>query len=58
MLYTKISFLVLEKKILKCFYHMGIAVILFNDAESFEQSVDIPSTEGLMSNLVKIAQVV
>ena len=37
---------------------MGIAAILFNDAEPFEQSVNIPSTEGPMWNLVKIGQVV
>ena len=37
---------------------MGIAAILFNDAKPFEQSVNIPSTEGRMWNLVKIGQVV
>ena len=37
---------------------MGMAAILFNDAEPFEQSVTIPSTEGPMWNLVKIGQVV
>ena len=37
---------------------MGMAAILFNDAEAFEQSVNIPSTEGSMWNLVKIGQVV
>ena len=37
---------------------MGMATILFNDAEPFEQSVNIPSTEGPMWNLVKIGQVV
>ena len=37
---------------------MGMAAILFNDAEPFEQSVNIPSTEGPMWNLVKIGQVV
>ena len=35
---------------------MGMAAILFNDAEPFEQSVNIPSTEGPMWNLVKIGQ--
>ena len=30
---------------------MGIAAILFIDAEPFEQSVNIPSTEGLMWHL-------
>ena len=37
---------------------MGMAAILFNDAERFEQSVSIPSTKGPMWNLVKIGQVV
>ena len=37
---------------------MGIAAILFNDPEPFEQSVNIPSTEGPLWNLVKISQVV
>ena len=37
---------------------MGMAAILFNDAEPVEQSVNIPSTEGPMCNLVKISQVV
>ena len=37
---------------------MGLAAILFNDAETFEQSVYIPSTAGPMWNLVKIGQVV
>ena len=37
---------------------MGIAAILLNDADPFEQSVNIPSTEGPMWNLVKIGQVV
>ena len=37
---------------------MRMAVILFSDAEPFEQSVNIPSTEGPMWNLVKIGQVV
>ena len=32
---------------------MGMAAILFNDAEPFEQSVNIPSTEGPLWNLVK-----
>ena len=32
--------------------------ILFNDPESFEQSVKIPLTEGPMWNLVKTSQVV
>ena len=35
---------------------MGMAAILFNNAEPFEQSVNIPSTEGPMWNLVKISQ--
>ena len=37
---------------------MGMAAILFNDAEPFEQSVNIPSKEGPMWNLVKIGRVV
>ena len=36
---------------------MGMATILFNDAEPFEQSLT-PSTEGPMCNLVKIGKVV
>ena len=35
-----------------------MATILFNDAQPFEQSVKIPSTEGPTWNLVKIGQVV
>ena len=52
------AFFVLEKKLLSVFTIMGMADILFNDAELFEQSVNIPSTEGPMWNLVKIGQVV
>ena len=37
---------------------MGMAAILFNDSEPFEQSVDIPSTEGPMWHLLKIGQMV
>ena len=37
---------------------MGMAAVLFNDAETFEQSVNIPSIEGPMRNLVKIGQMV
>ena len=37
---------------------MGMAAILFNDAEPFEQSVNIPLTEDPMWNLVKIGWVV
>ena len=37
---------------------MGMAAILFNGAEPFEQIGNTPSTEGPMWNLVKIAQVV
>ena len=37
---------------------MGMAAILFSDAEPFEQSVNIPSTEGPIRNRVKIGQVV
>ena len=38
--------------------YIGIAAILFNDTEPFEQIVNIPSTEGLLWNLMKIGQVV
>ena len=37
---------------------MGIAVIFFSGAEPFGQIVNIPSTEGLMRNLVKIDRAV
>ena len=37
---------------------MGMAAILFNDADSFKQSVNIPSTEGLMWNPVNIGLVI
>ena len=37
---------------------MGMAAILFNDAEPFEQSSKLPLTEGPTWNLVKIGQVV
>ena len=37
---------------------MGMAAILFSDAEPFEQSVNIPSTEDPIWNLVKVGQVV
>ena len=37
---------------------MGLVVILFNDAEPFEQIDDIPSTEGPMWNLVKNGQAI
>ena len=33
--------------------YIGMTAILFNDAEPFEQNVNIPSTEGPMWNLVK-----
>ena len=38
--------------------YMGMATILFNGAEPFEQIVSILSTEGPMWNLVKIVQAV
>ena len=45
-------FLVLEKKIFKflCFFlpDTGMATILFNNAEPFEQIDNTPSTEGPM----------
>ena len=37
---------------------MGMAAILFNGTEPFEQIVNIPSTEGPKWNLVKICQAV
>ena len=37
---------------------MGMAAILFIGAESFEQIVNIPSTVGLLWNMVKIGQAV
>ena len=37
---------------------MGMTTISFNGAEPFEQTVNIPSTEGPMWNLVKIGQAV
>ena len=37
---------------------MGMATLLFNGAEPFEQTVSILSTEGPMWNLVKIVQAV
>ena len=37
---------------------MGMATILFNGVEPFEQNGNILSTKGPMWNLVKIAQVV
>ena len=35
---------------------MWMAAILFNDAEPFEQSLNITSTEGPMWNLEKIGR--
>ena len=49
MLYTKIqlkAFLVLEKKFVSILPYMGMAAILVNGAEPFEQIVNILSTEG------------
>ena len=37
---------------------MGMTDILFNDAEQFKQSDNMPLTEGPMCNLVKIGQAV
>ena len=37
---------------------MGRVAILFNSVEPFEQTLNIPSTEGSMWNLVKTGQVV
>ena len=38
--------------------YMGMAAILFNDAEPYEQIYNMPSTEGPKYNLVKIGQAV
>ena len=49
MLYTKIqprSFLSTGEDFLVFLPYMGMAAILFNDAEPFEQSVNIPLTEA------------
>ena len=37
---------------------MGMTAILFNDAERFEQSVNMSSSEGLVCSLEKIGQAV
>ena len=37
---------------------MGVAAILLSDVEPFKHSVNTPSTEGHMCNLVKIGQVI
>ena len=37
---------------------MGMAAILFNNGEPFEQTDNTPSTEDLMWNLVKTGQAV
>ena len=37
---------------------MGMATVLFNSAEPFEQIDNTPSTEGPMWNLVEIGQAV
>ena len=37
---------------------MGKEAILFNDAEPFEQTDNMPSTEGPKCNLVKTGQAV
>ena len=53
------AFLVLEKKIFKCFLsYRAMAAILFNGTEPFEQIVSILSTECPVWNLVNIAQAV
>ena len=38
--------------------YMGMAAILFDGAEPFEQIVNIPSIEGLMQNLMKTSKAV
>ena len=53
------AFLVLEKKTFKCFSpYVGMAAILFNHAEWFEQIDNMPSTEGQLWYLVKFGQAV
>ena len=60
MLYTKIqtqSFLSTWEEDFYVFLpYMGMTAILFSDAEPFEKSVNIPSTEGPMWNLVKLVK--
>ena len=62
MLYTKIqpqSFPGSREEDLQMFLpYMGMATILFNSAEPFEQTGKTFSTEGPMWNLVKIVQAV
>ena len=36
--------------------YIDMAAILFNGVETFEQIVNVPSTEGPMWNLLKIGQ--
>ena len=70
MLYTRIQpqgFLGSGEEYIKCCFffffvfslpYMDMVAILFNGVEPFEQIVNIPLTEGSMSNLVKISQAV
>ena len=62
MLSTKIqsqSFLSSGEEVSSVVYHIwGMAAILFNGAEPFEQIVNVLWTEGPMWNLVKIVQVI
>ena len=48
------AFLVLEKEVLSVLPYMGMAAILFNGVEQFEQIANTLSTEGPLWNLVKI----
>ena len=60
MLYTKIqlqTFLCSGEKDIELFLpYIGMAAILFNVTDPFEQIVNTLSTGGLMWNLMKIAQ--
>ena len=51
MLQTKI-----QPQSLRILPNMGMVAIFFNGAGKFEQIVNIPSTESLICNLVKIGQ--
>ena len=56
MIYKDSAFLVLEKIFI--LPYTGMAAILFNDEEPFEENDNTPSTESPMSKLVKIGQAV
>ena len=61
MLYTKIqpqSFLGSQKDFYEVLPYMDMVAILFNGAEPVEQIGNTLSTEGLMRNMMKLAQAV